>query len=126
MSDELLLNKNMNNRVLRQEERAVIEALLNNWRILGSFTKFLDQARVTDMQDGGMGSIRFEPYASRRYGKTLAEAQYTDVDGVLVSITLNADEYGNLFEMDFWKVDFSPLSCYPKACDLEFKKFGAC
>jgi hypothetical protein len=126
MSDESLLSNNMNRRVLRQEERVVIEALLDYQGILGSFTEFLDQSRVTDMQDGGMGSIRFETYGSRRYGKTLAEAQYTDVDGVLVSITLTADDNGNLFEMDFWKVDFSPLSCYPKAFDLEFKKFGYC
>ena len=67
--------------------------------------------------------VRPQP-SSRQHGKTLAEAQYNDVDGVLVSIALNIDKNGNLFEMDFWKVDFSPLRSYPKVCDLVFKNFG--
>jgi len=115
----------MKDRILRQEEYSVICALLSDQGILSvAFSEFLGQARVRDMEDGGMGSIRFEPYSSRRYGKTLAEAQYTDADGVPVSIALNADEDGLLFELDFWKVDFSPLICYPKVGDLEFRCYG--
>ena len=30
------------------------------------------------------------------------------------------DEYGELFELDFWKVDFSPLRRYPQPQDLRF------
>ncbi len=49
---------------------------------------------------------------------TLVEAQYLDSDGVLVSIAVNADKQGQLFELDLWKVDFSPLKRYPKPSDV--------
>jgi hypothetical protein len=70
------------------------------------------------MKDGNMGSIRFARDERRILGKNLVEAQCTDEDGVLVSIAINADNRGDLFEVDFWKVDFSPLKRYPKPSDL--------
>jgi hypothetical protein len=71
-----------------------------------------------DMKDGNMGSIRFARDGPRVLGKVLAEAQYTGEDGVCVSIAINADNKGDLFEVDFWKVDFSPLKRYPNRSDL--------
>ena len=65
-----------------------------------------------------MGSIRFVQPEAGTFGKALAEAQYVDSDGVPVSIALNTDSSGHLFELDFWKVDFSPLRRYPKPSDL--------
>jgi hypothetical protein len=124
MSVELQLTKDMRDRSLRHDEYLIIEVMLRKQGLWDTCSNSLNNSRVKDMEDGGMGSIRFEPSKSRRYGRTLAEAQYTDGDGVLVSITLNADTDGNLFEMDFWKVDFCPLVRYPQPCDLEFKKFG--
>lgn len=71
--------------------------------------------QVEDMNDGGMGGIRFvSSNPQRQLGGTLAEAEYEDADGIKVSITLNADQYGDLYEIDFWKVDFSPLRLYPR------------
>jgi hypothetical protein len=70
------------------------------------------------MKDGNMGSIRFARDEPRIFGKVLAEAQYTDEDGVCVSIAVNADSKGDLFEVDFWKVIFLPLKRYPKPSDL--------
>lgn len=32
-----------------------------------------------------------------------------DQDGVDVIATLSLDNYGDLFELDVWKVDFSPV-----------------
>lgn len=125
MSDESPLNGKCNSRALRQEERALIEAMLEHSGILTSYVESLDDAHVFDMQDGGMGSISFDPSFSRLYGRTIAEAQYTDIDGVLVSITINADKDGNLYELDSWKVDFSPLKRYPKPSELEFKRYGS-
>ena len=54
-------------------------------------------------------------------GTVLVEADYYDLDGVLVSISVNLDINGELFEMDFWKVDFSSLRRYPKCSDLIVK-----
>jgi hypothetical protein len=75
------------------------------------------------MQDGGMGSIRFVPPGTptRRFGDAIAEAEYIDEDGVLVSIALNVDRDGELYEVDFWKVDFSPLQRYPRASEIKVK-----
>jgi hypothetical protein len=73
---------------------------------------------VIDMKDGNMGSIRFVNAGHRTLGKVLAEAEYKDADGVPVSIAINADNNGDLFELDFWKVDFSALKRYPQPSDL--------
>lgn len=100
-------------RRLRPAERAIITALAP------SVTASLDEALVVDMQDGGMGSIRFLDGADRRRSRSLAEAEYADDDGVLVSIELNVDQNNKLFELDFWKVDFSPLRRYPDPEDLK-------
>ncbi|MDB5792649.1 MAG: hypothetical protein JWQ80_2673 [Massilia sp.] len=51
--------------------------------------------------------------ARRPLGKLLVEAEYVDCDGVLVSIALNADQRGRLYELDMWKVDFAALQEFP-------------
>ena len=66
------------------------------------------------MNDGGMGSIRFDGVDNRKLGKTLIELKYVDDDGIDVSIAVNLDDNGKLYELDFWKVDFSPLRSYPR------------
>ena len=76
------------------------------------------EGQVADMQDGGMGGIRFVSESPRLFGKELARGEYQDSDGVLVSITINADDRGDVFELDFWKVDFSPLKRYPRPEDV--------
>ena len=83
----------------------------------------IEHALVEDMEDGGMGSIRFVSRKSgpRGFGNAIAEAEYTDDYGVLVSIAVNSDDRGELYEVDFWKVDFSPLRRYPNATDLRLK-----
>ena len=102
-------------RKLRPAERAVITALAP------SFTACLDDALVVEMRDGGMGSIKFLNGGHRRF-RPIAETEYVDDDGVLVSIELNVDEKDELFELDFWKVDFSPLRRYPNPEDLKSMK----
>jgi hypothetical protein len=99
-------------RALRQEEQDLILFLLS--KAQGEKPGLLPAALVTDMQDGGMGSILFLSDDLRRFGRELISAQYRDSDGTLVSIALNLDEQGDLFELDFWKVDFSSLKRYPR------------
>jgi len=100
-------------RKLRPAERAVITALAP------SITTGLDGALVVEMRDGGMGSIRFLNGSDRRRSRSIAEAEYMDDDGVSVIIELNVDERDKLFELDLWKVDFSPLRRYPNPEDLK-------
>lgn len=118
MSVESQFAKPESGRILRPEEAALIRALLVAVYPAEALESALRDSRVTDMQDGGMGSIRFLGPSSRSFGMTLVEAQYLDSDGVLVSIAVNADKQGQLFELDLWKVDFSPLKRYPKPSDV--------
>jgi hypothetical protein len=79
--------------------------------------------RVQDMDDRGMGGVRIltVDQRTRKFGRALAEAEYADEDEVVVSITVNVDNRGELYELDFWKVDFSPLKRYPQPQQLRVK-----
>jgi hypothetical protein len=117
MSDESQFTEAESGRPLRPEETALIHALLAGIYPAEALEGALKSSRVADMQDGGMGSIRF--LGSGPFGMALVEAQYMDSDGVLVSIAVNADKQGQLSELDFWKVDFSSLKRYPNPSDVE-------
>ena len=70
---------------------------------------------VSSMDDGGMGSLKFASEANARgYGATIAACEFEDTDGVLVSAILNLDESGLPFEVDVWKVDFTPVLTWPE------------
>ena len=107
-------------RNLRAEERQLIGSLLSRVWTKEVLEKTLSTSLVKNMQDGGMGSIRFVHPEARSFGTALIEAKCTDSDGMLVSIALNVDNRGDLFELDFWKVDFSPLRRYPAPSDIRF------
>ena len=107
-------------RLLTAYEVALINALLmTNSKPAQIVLPPLNTVLVEEMDDGGMGSLRFMSSISdvdRHLGKTVAEAEFQDEDGVLVSIELNLDNNNQLFELDVWKVDYSPISRWP---DLE-------
>lgn len=100
-------------RPLRTEEYSFIRALLGQVRDGEQLLHQLEHAQVRDMNDGGMGSLEFAGEERRSLGSCLVEAEYVDCDGALVSIELNADESGRLYELDMWKVDFAPLREFP-------------
>lgn len=102
-------------RRLRTEEREIVIALLKASPSRERLANALEAAIVDDMDDGGMGSIKFvyPDGQERKMSFELASADYSDLDGVPVSIALNIDQLGDLFELDFWKVNFSPLVRYP-------------
>lgn len=80
-------------RPLREEARTLLALMLSSSPFHAELVSNLDDRVAEDMQDGGMGSIRFMGGAGR-YGGAIAEAEYTDDDGVLVSIALNTDVSG--------------------------------
>ncbi|RZU29008.1 hypothetical protein BDD14_6596 [Edaphobacter modestus] len=122
MSDASQFTSSNPTRPLHYEEQELIRSLVSDILAKPILERTLANCRVVDMQDGGMGSIRFIQPERRVFGRTLVEAQYTDIDGVLVSITVNVDQEDQLFEVDFWKVDFSPLKRYPQPKDLLIKR----
>ena len=111
-------------RPLREEEIELISSLIYRTANGEQLKSTLQSSRVIDMKDANMGSIRFARDERRIFGKVLAEAECTDEDGTCVSIAINADNKGDLFEVDFWKVDFSPLKRYPKPSDLRVGALG--
>jgi hypothetical protein len=109
-------------RELSADERDLIGFLVGGMLPEELIGRSLANGRVSDMRDGGMGSILFAGPPGRKMGKVLVEADYRDVDDVLVSISVNLDTNGELFELDFWKVDFSVLRKYPKHSELVIKR----
>jgi hypothetical protein len=99
-------------RVLRQEELDLLGAMLKGDNLVASIPT---DVQVRDLQDGGMGSIEFlfENVEGPRHARRIAEADYMDSDGIPVSIGVNVDQYGKLFEIDIWKLDFGRLKTYP-------------
>lgn len=57
-------------RPLRQEERDLIVSMVSKAQA-GDSAMLLLETQVTDMQDGGMGGIRFVRSEPRRFGKEL-------------------------------------------------------
>ena len=102
-----------NLRPLRPEEDSLVRALLQHVTGGEQLLHQLECAQVRNMDDGGMGSLKFAGGDHRSLGSCLVEAEYLDRDGVPVSIALNSDTNGMLYELDMWKVDFAPLQEYP-------------
>jgi hypothetical protein len=111
---------------MRAEETALVTKLLAGTRLEHVLERPLSEVLVGDMPDGGMGSIQFcAPVAKRRlYGTTIREGSFLDRDGTLVWVALNLDQFDNLFELDMWKVDFSPLLGYPDPHDFKIVRPG--
>jgi|APTNR8051073442_1049403.scaffolds.fasta_scaffold123969_2 hypothetical protein len=113
--EELLFISKM--RKLHTKEKKLILCLLKK-----KDTSFncpnLNEVYVEDMDDGGMGSLyiisEIKEKKNRKMLKSIAELTVKDKDGITISITLNIDHEGKLFELDIWKVDFSPLIDYPE------------
>jgi hypothetical protein len=85
---------------------------MKNYSLAKLFIPILDTLLVEDANDGGMGGILFISHvnnADRSIGQKVAETEFLDEDGVLVSVELNLDNNNQLFELDVWKVDYSPL-----------------
>jgi hypothetical protein len=107
-------------RPLRQEETEVLAALLG--MVLSSAKPPHEgELFAVDLPDGGMGSIRLTNKSDRprKMGSELVTAHYIDKDQIPVVISINLDQEGRLFEMDFWKVDFSSLKRYPTSAELK-------
>lgn len=109
----------MKARFLNDDELNLMTSLLRKVPNSDKFLRKLTSLRVKEMNDGGMGSLSFLPSTSkvdsksRSYGKTLIEVQLKDEDEVPINVSINLDKSGELYELDIWKVDFSPLKKLP-------------
>ncbi len=123
MSEDSQPNDRSQCRPLHPFERELIARMLMETGFSQEFTDKWESVPVKDLQDGEMGSVRFitSSHLERYFGKVIAQAEYIDEDGVPVSIVINVDQEDEIFEVDFWKFNFSPLQRYPKASDLKME-----
>ena len=71
--------------------------------------------KLESMDDGGMGSLHFFTETKEpKFGKTVSEYEFKDQDGLPVFATLILDQNDRIYELDMWKVDYSPLQKWPK------------
>lgn len=76
--------------------------------------KNLPCLQVEDANDGGMGGLVFlSKNKDRHLGEDISQCEFDDQDGVKVIVTLSVDNFGDLYELDVWKTDFSKLISFP-------------
>ncbi|MEO7211953.1 hypothetical protein [Mucilaginibacter sp.] len=103
-------------RLLKKEEIDLISHLLKQVPNCDHFLQKLADLQVEEMKDGKMGSLKFIPKISKKQTMKAEIARIdtlTDFDGVLLSITLNLSTDNELYELDIFKGDFSPLKQFP-------------
>jgi hypothetical protein len=109
-------------RRIRQSEYELLESLLNQADMAASSVGLSRDLLVEELNDGGMGSLRFhgvDKADCRRFGSAILEGEYYDSDGTLASVAVNIDEQGKLYELDIWKIDFSPTQRFPQPDDMQ-------
>ena len=102
-------------RALAPPESKVLSFLANLGGIEGNCTDL----EVESLSDGGMGSFRIGAPEGRHFGGMASECYFQDSDGVLVLASLNLDQNGAPFEVDIWKVDFTPLQSWPTILEMK-------
>lgn len=113
--------KIMKLRNLEPAEKQMLTALLQSVRDGTQFCLSLEGIMASDMNDGGMGSLLLVPdqdIGDRRFGRRLISGEFNDTDGVPVQLGVNLDQNGRLYELDIWKVDFSPISKWPDSSEI--------
>ena len=106
-----------------QELRVAMRLLSSSSDLVKKYGDALKESRVASMDDGGMGSLIFfsSTAGERKLDRAIAEGEFVDEDGTLVSVVLNIDDRGELYELDSWKVDYSNLISWPESERIELK-----
>jgi hypothetical protein len=104
----------MKRRLLTLPELSLIIFMLRGKPSADTLLGKLMTTEVEDIEDGGMGSLRFvSEKPDRRLGEKVAGTHFLDEDGVPVLVSLYLDLQGELYELDSWKTDYSPLKRIP-------------
>lgn len=65
--------------------------------------------QVENVEVVGFGGVVLLSSTTQVFGSDIATAMLADADGVPVRVTLCLDNHDQLFELELWKVDFSPI-----------------
>jgi hypothetical protein len=101
-------------RLLKSGEKDFIFAMLDKINRKDYLSKIFDLVYVNEANDGGMGGLTFfienNSDFDRSFREVLVSVEFYDIDKIKVIATLNLDNKNQLYELDIFKVDFSPLS----------------
>ncbi|WP_367866511.1 hypothetical protein [Pedobacter sp. WC2423] len=100
-------------RLLRSDEIDLISWMVRDTKESKYIIPSLLTLLVEEMKDGGMGSLRVVSEKNKVYFKDLARVELLDKDGVALWISIHLDTNYDFFELDIWKVDYSPLIRFP-------------
>lgn len=101
-------------RFMKKDEIEFLESMLKPNPTYANILNKIASMQVEDANDGGMGGLIFHSgNNNRRLGKDIAKIDFNDKDGTKVFATLSLDNYGDLYELDIWKTDFSRLINFP-------------
>ncbi|OON69428.1 DUF6984 family protein [Hymenobacter sp. CRA2] len=104
----------MSHRALNLPELGLLIYLLRDKPGAERLLAALHTVHVTEITPDGVGSLRFvNPMPERRLGESIATTQFLDEDGVPVLVALYLDREGELYELDCWKTDDSPVRRIP-------------
>lgn len=106
-------------RKIKEEEIELIKFLLVKSNL--DPNQFIISDMVDEYEGGKMGSIGLGKVGAV-YESDIIQAEYVDLDGVEVIISLTKDTENQILDLDFWKVDFSKLLKYPTPSELKFKE----
>lgn len=107
-------------RNIKEDEKVLITSIL---KLADSAERIPSIPEVVyDLDDGGMGSIKFTNNLERVYDKDILQVNYIDSDKTPVVIALTVDDRGDLFELDFWKVNFEKLLRYPEPHEIKISQ----
>ncbi|MFT3777779.1 MAG: hypothetical protein QM772_05780 [Ottowia sp.] len=99
---------------MSEMEQHFIERMLKDTPYYLCFNSKLPDLMVAPMNDGGMGGLTFiSKKQDRKIGLDIASYEFIDDDGVKVIAKLSLDNYGDIYELDVWKTDFSKLIRFP-------------
>ncbi|UYZ59991.1 DUF6984 family protein [Hymenobacter latericus] len=101
-------------RPLNLPELGLLVYLIRSAPQAGRLLGYLHTAEVTELSANGIGSLRFSSHVPNRHlGERIASTQFLDEDGVPVLAALYLDQHGELYELDCWKPDETPLGRIP-------------
>ncbi|UOQ51857.1 DUF6984 family protein [Hymenobacter cellulosivorans] len=104
----------MANRTLKLPELGLLVFLLRDKPHAEPLLAKLYTSEVREIDEAQTGSLRFaSQQAERRLGEKIASTRFLDEDGVPVFVSLYLDQRGELYELDCWKVDDTPLRRMP-------------
>lgn len=76
--------------------------------------KWGQDLHVINMEDGGMGSFsvvydKNQIQENRSFGRQASDFTINDEDGIPILVTLYLDENDLPYEVDVWKINYSPV-----------------